>query len=329
MAIARVDQSAYNDWGEEAILSEEFLVKDHKTWETGKVSINHENNNDLLENAKIIDIEYEQETQLVWATFPDLPQRAKDLINSDFYEGLSQECIPLEWDGNRVIKGYGVGVTIVTYPYKPAATPDQGVGVRPTSSMALAATLASKYPEFFPKQKSTEEPEGGDITPSDKEELETKIKELTSSIEDLKSQNEKLKQDLVAKDKTIEIIVKDAVESAVSSALVSRDNAQKVANEREDAIKELESYMTPTALENFLKNNPSTEVIKATSSAMAATLSEIKANASKRIGAGGGGGGGGKGGSGGRAQSIYTEGKSIYEKAGLTEEDLKLYGDVE
>ncbi|WP_269849548.1 hypothetical protein [Methanosarcina horonobensis] len=36
----------------------------------------------------------------------------------------------------------------MSYPYKPAATPEMGVGVRPSTGSMMAATLASKYPQY-------------------------------------------------------------------------------------------------------------------------------------------------------------------------------------
>ncbi|AKB37371.1 hypothetical protein MSSAC_2781 [Methanosarcina siciliae C2J] len=303
MAICKAGQSAFNDWGDEAILSEEFLIKDHQTWETGKVSINHENNNALLGKATIKDIEYDAETQLVWATFPDLPDKAKDLINSEFYEGLSQECVPLEMDGNKILKGYGLGVTIVTYPYKPAATPEMGVGVRPTASMFAA--VASKYPEYNT---------GGEKTPE--EDLKKIIDELKSTIDTLKSENAKLGEDLKEKDKTME----STVEKAVKAALESHDKAIKEASEYNEAVKELSSFMKPEDLEGFLSSKPAAGIIRATAAAMKATVAS-------HIGSSGGGEGG-KGGS-GKVQSTWEAGKEVYEAAGLTLEDLEKYGEIE
>jgi len=303
MAICKAGQSAFNDWEDEAILSEEFLIKDHQTWETGKVSINHENNNALLGKATIKDIEYDAETQLAWATFPDLPDKAKDLINSEFYEGLSQECVPLEMDGNKILKGYGLGVTIVTYPYKPAATPEMGVGVRPTASMFAA--VASKYPEYNT---------GGEKTPE--EDLKKIIDELKSTIDTLKSENAKLGEDLKEKDKTME----STVEKAVKAALESHDKAIKEASEYNEAVKELSSFMKPEDLEGFLSSKPAAGIIRATAAAMKATVAS-------HIGAGKGGEGG-KGGS-GKVQSTWEAGKEVYEAAGLTLEDLEKYGEIE
>lgn len=312
MAIAVAGQSGYNDWGEEAILTEEFLAKDHKTWESGKVSINHENNNNLLGKATIKDLEFDTENGLVWATFQDLPEKALDLINSDFYEGLSQECIPLEFDGNKILKGYGLGVTIVTYPYTPAATPAQGVGVRPTASMLAA--ISSKYPEF-----SIIESKGGETTPKLEEELESaneKIKVLESSLEEIKSTNTRLQQELTAKDNTIEA----TVEKAVRAALESHNKSMREASEYEGAVKELSSFMKSEDLEEFLKEKPAVGIIRATAAAM-------KSSVASHIGTGNGSGNG-KGGS-VKATSIYEAGKDLYKAAGLTAEDLEKYGDVE
>lgn len=301
MAIAVAGQSAYDMFGEEAILTEEFLSKDFRTWESGLVSINHENNNSLLNKATISDVEYEAESKLVWATFNNLPEKALSLINSDFYEGVSQECFPLEFEGNKIKKGYGVGATLVTYPYKPAATPEMGVGVRPSTGSMMAATLSSKYPQY--KQ-------GGETTPD-----EPTIDELKSTIEELKSKNAKLEADLLAKDKTME----STVEKAVRTALESHDKALKERAEYNDAVKELSSFMKEKELEEFLSANPAAGIIRATAAAMKATVSS-------HIGAGGGSG---SKGSSGKAQSTFEAGKDVYAAAGITPEDLEKYGGLE
>ncbi|WP_158024080.1 hypothetical protein [Methanosarcina horonobensis] len=292
-------------FGDEAILTEEFLSKDFRTWEGGLVSINHENNNHLLNKARISDLEYDPETKLVWATFNDLPQKTLDLINSDFYEGVSQECVPLEMEGRKIKKGYGTGATLVSYPYKPAATPEMGVGVRPSTGSMMAATLASKYPQYKT---------GGEKTP----ENEPTIDELKSTIETLKSENAKLREDLIAKDKTIE----STVEKAVKIALESHDKRQKEASEYNEAVKELSSFMKgkEKELDEFLSEKPSAGIIRATAAAMKATVAS-------HIGTGGGGGGGSGGG--GKVKSTYEAGKDVYTAAGITPEDLEKYGGLE
>lgn len=264
MAIAKAGQSSFDMWGDEAILSEEFLSNDFGTWNNGLVSINHANNNDLLDNAKIIDVEYDPETTLVWATFPDLPEKALELINSDFYEGLSQECIPIRYDGNNVTKGYGVGVTIVTYPNTPAATPEMGVGVRTTGSM-LAATLTSKYPEYSIAKGGTSIPETDPLT----------LESATTRISELESENKTLKENVAKANSSIE----STVRASVTAALESRDAAQKEQKDRDEAITELKAFMPAEALESFLGSEPTTSAIKATSAA-------LKASAAKQVGAG-------------------------------------------
>jgi len=302
MAIAVAGQSAFDMFGEEAILTEEFLSRDYRTWEGGLVSINHESNNNFLNKATISDLEYDPESKLVWATFVGLPEKAIELINSEFYEGVSQECVPLQLDGKNVIKGYGVGATLVTYPYKPAATPEMGVGVRPSASMFAA--ISSKYPEYN---------KGGESTPDN--DLEKTIDELKSTIEELKSKNATLEADLIAKDKTIE----STVEKAVKAAIESHEKTIKEHAEYDEAVKELSSFMKPEDLNEFLSAKPAASIIRATASAM-------KASVASHIGAGGGGGG--KDG-GGKVQSTYEAGKTIYEAAGITPEDLEKYGGLE
>lgn len=305
MAIAVAGQSAFDMFGNEAILTEEFLSTDFMSWEGGLVSINHENNNHLLNKAWLSDLEYDPESKRVLATFNGLPEKAIDLINSDFYEGTSQECVPLKRSGRDIKRGDGRGATIVTYPYKPAATPEMGVGVCPTASMFAA--VASKYPEYTTK--------GGEKTPE--EDLKKIIDELKSTIDTLKSENAKLREDLKEKDKTME----STVEKAVKAALESHDKAIKEASEYNDAVKELSSFMKPEDLEGFLSSKPAAGIIRATAAAMKATVAS-------HIGSSGGSGSGGKGGS-GKVQSTWEAGKEVYEAAGLTLEDLEKYGEIE
>ncbi|WP_269849547.1 hypothetical protein [Methanosarcina horonobensis] len=110
MAIAVAGQSAYDMFGDEAILTEEFLSKDFRTWEGGLVSINHENNNHLLNKARISDLEYDPETKLVWATFNDLPQKTLDLINSDSTKGFRRNAFPSKWKEERSRKDTAQGL---------------------------------------------------------------------------------------------------------------------------------------------------------------------------------------------------------------------------
>lgn len=262
MAIAVRGQHAYNLWGEEATLTEEFLRKDHKTWEGGLVSTNHEDTNDLLGGAALYDLEYDAVTGHVIASFANLPDKAKSFISSEFYQGLSQECIPLQFkkDTNDVIKGYGTGVTIVMWPHQPAATPVMGVGVRP----ALAAILSFKYPT----EDTMSESKGGGTPAISVEAFESSVSEnvqLKSTIKTLESKNSEQEKELASwkqKYTDLESGESKRTEIAIESARKSWETDLKSKAERETAISELNTVMKKEAAESYLATNPTIDQIK-------------------------------------------------------------------
>lgn len=274
MAIAKAGQKAYNDLGEEATLTKEFLSKDFSTWECGLISTNHENTNDLLGGASLYDLEYEPEKGLVIASFANLPDMAKKFIYSEFYQGLSQECIPLQFkkDTNDVIKGYGTGVTIVMWPHQPAATQQMGVGVRP----ALAAILASKYPQ---KEDSMTEPKGGGVSAISIEAFESTVSEnvqLKSQIKTLETEKTKLEKELASTKKEFtdyKSSETDRTKAEIEKALRAYDVEVKAQEERSEAVRELKSIMSEEDAENILSTDPSNETIKSFVSIRKAELS--------------------------------------------------------
>ena len=263
MAIAVAGQHAYNSYGEEATLTEEFLSKDFKTWESGLISTNHENTNDLLGGATLYDLEYDSEKKLVIASFANLPDLAKKLIQSEFYQGLSQECIPLSYQKNsfNVIKGYGTGVTIVMWPHSPAATPKMGVGIRPE----LAAILASKYPSQV-EDTMTEKTGGGTpaISTEAYESIALEKVELKSQIQTLESEKSKLETELASTRKEFTDYKSgeaDRTKVEIEKALRAYDAEVKSQEALNTAIKELKSVISEKDAEVILSTNPSVETI--------------------------------------------------------------------
>lgn len=319
MAIAVAGQKAYSIWGDEATLTEEFLSKDHRTWEGGLISTNHENTNDLLGGASLYDLEFDSEKKLVIASFANLPEMARKFISSEFYQGLSQECIPLQFkkDSNDVIKGYGTGVTIVMWPHQPAASPKMGVGVRP----ALAAILASKYPQ---KEDSMTEPKGGGTPAISVEAFESTVSEnvqLKSTIKVLETQNTTLEKELASwkqKYSDLESGEADRTKIAISEERKSWDAELKAKAERDEAVSELEAIMSEDAAKNYLATNPTVNQIKSIAAIM-------RVNSAGNVGTHGGSGNGNSG----KSTSMYASGQKIYQAAGLTEEDLRKYGGLE
>ena len=282
IAIAKAGQHAYNTWGEEATLTEDFLSRDFKTWEGGLVSINHEDNHGWVK-AKMYNLEYDRETKLVICSFSGIPDWLSSLIYSDDYRGTSQECIPIEMKNNSmdVVKGYGTGVTIVTDPYEPAATQEMGVGVRP----ALSAILASKYPTQKPleeDQNMTEKTGGG--TPAiSVEAFESTVSEnvqIKSQVKTLELDIKQKGDEIVSwKQKYTELESGEAqrTEIAVKSALESFKANLKAEGERETSVTDLKSIMDEDSAKEYLSTNPTIEQIKSITKV-------LKVNFSKGVG---------------------------------------------
>lgn len=277
MAIAVAGQSAYNSKGEKKVLSEEFLVSDYKTWENGLISTNHENTNDLLGGASLYDLEYDSEKKLVIATFANLPDMAKKLINSEFYQGLSQECIPTMFSENMesVVRGRGTGVTIVMWPHKPAASPEMGVGVRPV----LASILQSKYPSQKVEDNTMPEKTGGGTAAISTEAYESIVSEkveLRSQIMTLESEKKAMSEELASTRKQFDEYKSgeaNRTKEAIESALRAYDTQVKAEEERAGAIAELKSVMKEEEAETILSTNPSNETIKSIAGTLKATFS--------------------------------------------------------
>ena len=263
MAIACAGQHAYSIFGDEATLTEEFLSRDYKTWEGGLVSINHEHNHDWVK-ATIHDVEYDSQKKLVICSFSGIPEWLSALIYSDDYMGLSQECIPIEFRKNSydVIKGYGTGVTIVTAPYTPAASPEMGVGIRPE----LAAILASKYPTN--EDLTMTDKTGGGKPAVSVEAFESTVSEnvqLKSQIKTLETEKTKLEKELASTKKEFtdyKSSETDRTKAEIEKALRAYDVEVKAQEERSEAVRELKSVMSEEDAENILSTGPSNETIK-------------------------------------------------------------------
>ncbi len=274
MAIACAGQHAYSVSGDEATLTEEFLSRDFKTWEGGLVSINHENNHEWVK-ATIHDIEYDSKKKLVICSFSGIPDWFSTLIYSDDYQGLSQECIPIEFRKNSydVIKGYGTGVTVVTSPYTPAASPDMGVGIRPE----LAAILA-KYPtneDFVMSEKTGGGPSA--ISTEAYESIALEKVELRSQIQTLETEKKTLESELASTRKEFSDYKSgeaDRTKEAVENALRAYDTQVKAEEERREAINELKSVMKEEEAEKILSTNPSNETIKSIAGTLKVSFSK-------------------------------------------------------
>jgi hypothetical protein len=262
MAIAKAGQHAYNLWGDEATLTEDFLSTDFKTWEGGEASINHEQNHSWVK-ATMYDLEYDKESQLVIASFSGIPDWLKSLIYSPDYRGVSQECVPMKYAKNsmNVIRGFGTGATFVTDPYEPAATQADGVGIPP----ALAAILQSKYPQKV--DNMTEKSGGGDsaISIEAYNSAVSKNAKLESQITALESEKKNLETELASTRKEYDEYRKSEDDRTALSYNkgVADGKAELVAEtEKLTAINAFKEVHGEDFAKTFLATNPSIEQIK-------------------------------------------------------------------
>jgi hypothetical protein len=278
MAIAKAGQHAYSMSGLEATLTEEFLSRDFRTWEGGLVSINHEPNQPWVK-AKLYNPEYDSESKLVICSFSGIPDWLTSLIYSEDYQGLSQECIPIEMKNGSmdVVKGYGTGVTIVTSPYNPAATQDMGVGIPP----ALAAILQSKYFEETPQSEdSMTEKIGGGTPAISTEAFESVVSEkaqLVSRVSTLESENKKLGDELASwKQKYTEL---ESGETKRTEIAIAENRAKweadlKATAERDAAVADLKAIMSEEAAKEYLATEPTIAQIKSITAIMRTSASK-------------------------------------------------------
>lgn len=263
MAIAVAGQHAYDAYGNEATLTEEFLSEDFRTWNKGLVSINHEPNQDWVK-AKLYDPEYDSERKLVICSFSGIPDWVKSLIYSDDYKGLSQECWPTVWDKNysNVCRGFGTGVTIVTDPYSPAATQEMGVGLRPE----LAAFLKAKYPTQIGDTMADKS--GGGTPAISVEAFESTVSEnvqLKSQIKTLETEKKTLGEELASTRTEYEHYKAgetDRNDLAYSKGKTDGRAELLEENERNSIIEEFTATHGETFAKRFLATNPSLESIK-------------------------------------------------------------------
>jgi hypothetical protein len=191
-----------------------------------------------------------------------------------------------------VIKGYGTGVTVVTAPYNPAASPEMGVGIRPE----LAAILASKYPQI--EDNMTDKTGGGTsaISTEAYESIALEKVELKSKIQTLESEKKTMETELASwKQKYTELESGEAnrTKIAIESARANWEMDLKSKAEREGAITELNTIMSKDAAESYLATNPTLEQITSITGI-------LKAGASKGVGSSSG-------------SSTQEEGKSFEE----------------
>ena len=158
-------------------------------------------------------------------------------------------------------------VTIVTYPYTPAAQQSCGVGVRPTDSKPvpgeLAAILKSKYPDkkIFSNEKPLGVEKIPEIEPIERFDSSALVGRMTALESTIKSKDDKIA--------TLESKLQDQIagetartQTLVNAALESFRTEVRTANERDVAVAELKSIMSEDNATAYLSTNPTNEQIK-------------------------------------------------------------------
>jgi len=137
------------------------------------------------------------------------------------------------------------------------------------------------------------------------QELQTEIAKLEAEKADLTAQLSKL-PDLEAKLAQVPEMIETGIKAGLASAAIE----QKKQAEHDEAALELKSCM-PETFDEFMALNPSVEIIKG---AIKGIRSHNPAGAAK--------------GTQQKSNSLYSSGKDLYDKLGVTEEQLAKYNEV-
>jgi len=147
-----------------------------------------------------------------------------------------------------------------------------------TVTITISMARSFNFPLYTSQEKlEVNTPDGGANITEDKTKLESTISEQKTEIGTLKSTNERLQKEL----DEVNGKIPGLIESSVKAALESHDLQLKEQAEMDAAITELKSCMGPETMKTFLEAKPSPAIIKS-------TITAIKAESSKKIGAAGG-----------------------------------------
>jgi len=118
--VAKANQTKQLGNGSKVILTEEALIRSLNSWKTGEITINHM---EPVDGLKILGAKYE--TPFLYMQFD--PNTEKLFRNTDA-TGWSVEFDPdsMQFDGEKIIDGAGVGVSILYAPHIPTCTPEMG-----------------------------------------------------------------------------------------------------------------------------------------------------------------------------------------------------------
>ena len=140
----KVGTEAFDKNGNRFVLTEEALKNNYKSWEGGRIRVNH----DIIENGKIEETWYDN--GYVWGVHTGLSNELLSMIHTDAYQGTSQESILVSADeqGN-ITSVQGTGNSFLFYPVKPACDQNMGCGKTEIVSSKPANCSFQAFTEYF------------------------------------------------------------------------------------------------------------------------------------------------------------------------------------
>ena len=118
--VAKKNQTKILPDGGKIIATEQLLQNSVDTWKNGNIIINHK---ESIDSLQILDAKYE--APFLYMQFDEGTER---LFRNTDATGWSVQFDPdsLQFDGDKIINGIGVGISILYPPHVPTCTPDMG-----------------------------------------------------------------------------------------------------------------------------------------------------------------------------------------------------------
>ena len=118
--VAKANQTKQLGNGGKVILTEEALKRSIDSWKSGNILINH---TESIGDLKILDAKYE--APFLYMQFD---ANTEKLFRNTDATGWSVQFDPktLQFDGDKIIDGVGVGISILYPPHIPTCTPEMG-----------------------------------------------------------------------------------------------------------------------------------------------------------------------------------------------------------